>query len=25
MVAYIFPDGALNRVGLQFIGATLAI
>ena len=25
MVAYVFPDGALNRVGLQFIGATLAI
>ncbi|MGO9271004.1 MAG: PilZ domain-containing protein [Terriglobia bacterium] len=25
MVAYVFPDGALNRVGLQFIGATLAM
>jgi len=25
MVAYVFPDGALNRVGLQFIGATLAV
>jgi hypothetical protein len=25
LVAYVFPDGALNRVGLLFIGATLAI
>ena len=25
MVTYVFPDGDLNRVGLQFIGTTLAI